>query len=302
LLWLYAIRKRARADGVSSLMTGDLGNLFFSADGPHWIAEHLRAGRVARALREARAWRSSSGTGWYAMLRYNVAPALLPSALLRAGRKLRGASTNEEAWSTSSAVRADVVSAFRLPARLAHLDERRRDDGRGILFSYLAEVAGQADNSMALAVLTGVDSRDPTADRRVIEVAIRQPEGVRRRDGIDRAVARGAMADRLPAAIVTRRRRGSQLPDWLDVMTAARREVAGELDMLEEHATSRELIDTRRLRSLVGEWPDRTASADPDVIRAYRLALLRSLVLSRYLRWFEGRAAETARPQSRVRG
>jgi hypothetical protein len=38
-------------------------------------------------------------------------------------------------------------------------------------------------------------------------------------------------------------------------------------------------------------WPERTSRADERVVREYRLALLRSLVVSRYLRWFERRAA-----------
>ena len=124
---------------------------------------------------------------------------------------------------------------------------------------------------------------------------MRQPEWVRRHDGITRAVARGAMADRLPPEIVHRRARGEQLPDWLDIMTAAREEVATELEQLEEHPTSRELIDTDRLRRLVDRWPDRTLRTDPAVERDYRYALWRALVVSRYLRWFEQRAAAARR-------
>jgi hypothetical protein len=38
-------------------------------------------------------------------------------------------------------------------------------------------------------------------------------------------------------------------------------------------------------------WPERTTRADPVVVRDYRLALLRALLVSRYLRWFERRGA-----------
>ena len=68
------------------------------------------------------------------------------------------------------------------------------------------------------------------------------------------------MADRLPPEIVHRTRRGEQLPDWLDVMTAARPELARELEELEEHRRRGELIDAARLRRLIDRWPDRTAA------------------------------------------
>ena len=120
-----------------------------------------------------------------------------------------------------------------------------------------------------------------------MEVALSQPEWARRHDGMNRAVARGAMADRLPEAIVRRTRRGEQLPEWLDLMTAHRASYAQELDALEQHETSRRLIDTVRMRKLFDDWPDRGAAADLPVYKAYRLAFLRALVVSRYLRWFE---------------
>jgi hypothetical protein len=98
------------------------------------------------------------------------------------------------------------------------------------------------------------------------------------------------MRDRIPPSIAARRRRGEQLPDWLDVMSAARSELAAELDALAEHAPSTELIDAGRLRNLLAHWPDRLRNADPNTIRDYRYVLLRALLVSRYLRWFEQRA------------
>jgi len=175
------------------------------------------------------------------------------------------------------------------------LDERRRMPFRQYAATTLLTAAGQAESAAALAAVTGIEERDPTIDRGVIEVAMRQPESVRRHDGITRATVRAAMSDRLPPEIGQRTRRGEQLPDWLDLMTAARPQLAHELDELEQHPTSRQLIDTARLRRLMDRWPDRTANADPGVATDYRQVLLRALVISRYLRWFEQRGATATR-------
>jgi hypothetical protein len=194
-------------------------------------------------------------------------------------------------WLATTALRSEIAADLDLTALVPVLDGWRRRDERSLGLFIVQAGAPQAEIRAALAALTGVEERDPTIDRGVLEVTMRQPEWVRRHDGVTRAIVRGAMADRLPAEIVHRKRRGEQLPDWLDVMTASHAELASELDELEHHPLSRQLIDTVRLRQLMKHWPARTARADPAVARDYRYALLRALLVSRYLRWFERRAA-----------
>lgn len=289
-LWIHAVRARAASMGITSLLTGDFGNLFFSADGPDWLASLLRVGRMRHAVREAARWRRSSGDGWYRVLRGHLAGPLAPPALARLARRARNVDDRLKEWVSATALRPELVSGLDLPALLPQIDEGRRRDRRDVALSVRGHYAGQADTAHALWATTGVEARDPTADRRVLEVAMRQPEWVRRSSGTTRAVARAAMSDRLPVSIVQRTRRGEQLPEWLDVMTTARAEIAAELDHAEAHATSRELIDVERLRALVARWPERSKNGDPEVVRDYRLALFRALLVSRYLRWFESRS------------
>jgi asparagine synthase (glutamine-hydrolysing) len=291
MLWVHAIMVQAGIVGVTTLVTGNIGNFFFSADGPRWLVSHLRAGHAVTALREAAAWTSRSGDGWYQTVRNYVAPYLVPAWVLARLRRVTGRASLVDEWLSTTAVRPEVVSNLALTELLPQLTEKGRRDTRAVALSMLHFHAGQADVPSAVTAITGVDARDPTADRRVIEVALRQPEWVRRHDGATRAVVRGAMADRLPPSIVRRHTRGEQLPDWLDLMTAARADLAAEIGHMEDHSTSRELIDTVRMRELLSRWPERSARADPKVIADYRSALLRALLVSRYLRWFEGRAA-----------
>jgi asparagine synthase (glutamine-hydrolysing) len=300
--WMSAISDRAAADGASTLLTGERGNLFFSADGPAWLITHLRAGRAIIAAKEAAAWKQSSGDGWYRTLRDQVAMHLLPPPLLGVARRLTNRTGELEKWLRATSVRSEVAASLDLPTRLPHLDPRRRPDLRAMMLTPLDHASALADRSAAMAGLYGIEVRDPTGDRRVLEVAIRQPEWNRRRNGITRAVVRGAMADRLPSSIVNRTQRGEQFPEWLEVMTARRMELAAELDQLEQHQTSRELIDTSRLRELVHRWPDRSLRADPAITQDYRLVLLRALVMSRYLRWFEARAERAPQRRSDLRG
>lgn len=290
LLWVVAIRERAAADGLTTLMTGDNGNLFFSAGGPLWLVDLLRRGRLATAFSEARAWRRASGDRWLRLVRADVMAYVAPRLWGRV-RRLRGRPSPRDEWLRSSPLRPEIASQLDLLRMLLILDEGRVRDRRAHSVGGLRFSAAQTENAAALTAHTGVETRDPTVDRRVIEVAMRQPEWVRRRQGIDRAVVRGAMADRLPAAILHRSSRGAQLPEWLELMTAVRSDLARELDAVEQHATSRELIDVARLHALVQRWPDRSSGGDVNLTRDYAEALVRGLVVSRYLRWFEAHAA-----------
>jgi asparagine synthase (glutamine-hydrolysing) len=294
LLWIHAIRTRAGEAGVTTLLSGDLGNIFFSSDGPRWLVSHLRAGRIATAVREAAAWKRSARSTWYRTLRNEVVRQLMPVRLLQLVRRLTGRTGPLEEWVMLSSLRPELLSDVDLPGLIPQIDARRVREGRALPLTIPAHYASQADFGSALAVITGVEARDPTSDRRVIEAALRQPEWVRRHGGIPRAVARGAMADRLPAAIVDRTRRGEQLPDWFDVMTANRERLGAELGALEDHPTSRGLIDVPRLRRLMHDWPDRARRVETRVMVDYRVALLRALHLSRYLRWFEEHARSHA--------
>ena len=299
MLWVHAIWTRAAADGVTTLITGARGNTFFSADGPRWLVELLRAGRISATLREATAWSRASGRGTVRTLARQGVWPLLPAPARWLGRAAVGRDMGLQDWLAASALRPELYGDIDLPALQPAFDRRERTRPRQQALSMVMALSGQAETGAALAALTGVEEHDPTVDRRVLKVAMRQPEWVRRHDGVTRAVVRGAMADRLPAAIVHRTRRGEQLPDWLDVLTAARAELVGELEELSGHPVSRQLIDTDRLQRLVDRWPDRSACADPTVIRDYRLALLRALHVSRYLRWFERHAAASAASSGR---
>ena len=136
--------------------------------------------------------------------------------------------------------------------------------------------------------------RDPTSDRQLLEIASQQPEWWRRTNGTTRAICRAAMSDVLPPEIVDRRTFGAQLPDWLDRMTDHREEIGVELQAMRDHPASREVFDVDRLQRLFASWPDRSMMADKETAYDYQATLIRSVVLSRYVRWFEERGRRVA--------
>jgi len=133
----------------------------------------------------------------------------------------------------------------------------------------------------------GVDQRDPTADKRLVEYCLSVPTEEYCTNGITRALAKGAFVDRLPQAVLSERRKGYQAVDWHEGLTAGRAGIAAELDRLAPFAPAANVLDIERLRELVQNWPTSGWERD-EVIQPYRLALLRGISAGHFLRMTAG--------------
>ena len=133
----------------------------------------------------------------------------------------------------------------------------------------------------------GIDIRDPTADRRLIEFCLSVPTEQFFRNGVPRALARAALADRVPAEVLNERRRGLQAVDWHEGMTAARTRILEEIGRLEQNGPAARALDLPRMRRLAENWPTEGWHRE-DIIEQYRLALLRGISVGHFLRRASG--------------
>ena len=291
-LWQTSIIAQAATDGVGTLLTGARGNLFFSADDPRWLLDLLRRGRLVAVRREVAAMAAANGRTQTAVARWMLLRELAPAPILRRRRVRRGGLDPYDAIALGSAGK-DAQTVVRRHYKTLDFEERAQSRHRAV-DAVMGQGGGLAESLAVMHALTGVRLTDPTGDVRLIELCATQPSWARRRNGRTRAVARDAMADRLPASIAERTRRGSQLPDWLDRMAAAKDELWSELGAARESDTCRELLDLDRMDSALRAWPDREHHDrhQPDTTRTYRYALLRGLFMARYIRFFEDRARD----------
>ena len=84
------------------------------------------------------------------------------------------------------------------------------------------------------------------------------------------------------------------MPDWLDRMAASRMELESELAAARDHETCRRLLDVERIDAALRDWPDsnRHMTRQREVNRTYRYAVLRGLLMARYIRFFEDNARD----------
>ena len=134
-------------------------------------------------------------------------------------------------------------------------------------------------------VLAGwhIDGRDPTADVRLLEYCLAVPTEQFLHNGTPRALARRALADRLPKLVLEERRRGLQAADWHERLTAVRNCVAAEIDRLDACPPATKALDLPRLHRLVENWPAGGWERD-EVYESYGLALTRGISAGHFLR------------------
>jgi asparagine synthase (glutamine-hydrolysing) len=140
------------------------------------------------------------------------------------------------------------------------------------------DLGGLAKGELARS---GIDWRDATADRRLVEFCFAIPATEFLRGGVPRSLARRALAGRVPDFVLAERRKAVQAPDWHEPAAAQRASLAARLDAFLATPACR-LLPLERLHAMLAEWPqaDWTRLA---VSRRYRSQLLRSFTLAHFL-------------------
>jgi asparagine synthase (glutamine-hydrolysing) len=281
LTWVSAICREARRRGLTIMLTGDMGNATLSYSGLELLPALLRSGRWPKLFRELS---ELVRHGYYrrrGALALAAAP-LLPSPLWRAIIRLRGAAPDLINYAPLAEERIKAL----------HLQHRARRFWAGLSAEVAVRQRMLAVNDLGnfrkgYLAGWGIDKRDPTADRRLVEFCLSAPLDQFLVDGVPRRLARDAFADRLPSQVLAEKRRGRQAADWREGMTAGRTQAAAEIDRFAPCAQAAATVDGARLRSLVDSWPNGVGH-DGNVALIYREGLMRGIATGHFLR----RAAE----------
>jgi asparagine synthase (glutamine-hydrolysing) len=267
-VWRDLICELARDRGLKVLFTGQAGNLTLSYKCSRPLRDRLRGRGLPGLLDEARAltW-TSGGSGL---------PGLIRAIAARAG----GSGPS-------------LGTAFLNPRRRSELGApaetlvtRRSPDTRSERLAALRRV-DLADYAKGNLARWRIDERDPTADRRLVEFCLAVPDEQFRLGGIPSSLARRALADRLPRAVLGQRARGLQAADWNSGFHDPKRELGAEVARLAECDETVRMLDVSAMREAIEQWPA-DGWHEPAVIRRYRHDLLRALSNGDFLR----RAAE----------
>ncbi|HEX8840821.1 MAG TPA: asparagine synthase-related protein, partial [Sphingomicrobium sp.] len=279
--WWTAIHSAARESGISTLLVAQLGNLTLHAGGLPTLAEWLRQGALLDWWAEARAARRSGRTRWRGILINSFDGFLGPRITGFIDQRFLGVPPDEQSY-----VRREWLERIRGRSRSSARDLLRGSPAERRLTLIRAQDIGVFRKG-ALGE-SGVDERDPTADRRVIEISLRLPPEQLLHRGEWRPLARRALAGRLPRSILDLNERGYQGADWFERISKA--EAQALLEEIAGSSAATELLDLQRMRAAIDSWPS-AGAADFRRQILYRTRLLAALSTGVFLQEFESSMA-----------
>ena len=273
--WTSEIDEQAKTRGARILLIGSAGNFSLSPSGPQHLVDALKEGGAPTWLRHAIPLGGGSLSKWRSILSLSFGP-LLPEAsfktLLRAtGRASRDAFDlpilRQPYRQDGEALLREIYNDARPPAS-------RRAFHRQLLLQ--REPADQ----MSLA-LSGLDVRDPTSDRRLVETGLSIPaEQFLSPVGAPSPVYEAAFGSRIPRRILDNRKRGLQGADWSRLFRP--KELGEMFAKLAFNPLVRELIDLAYVERVLSLWPSNVRTS-PSTMGSQHEQVLNALAVADFV-------------------
>ncbi|WP_271079529.1 asparagine synthase-related protein [Aurantiacibacter sp. MUD61] len=291
--WIIGINRAARAAGLDVLFTGVGGSTSLTASGrslPAMQFRQLQLGRLMSSLRAV-----DNGRGMTAnFLSLAVLPNL-PDAAIDAVESWKGRSGDAE-WKGLSPLNPEYAADMRVTERRREMLRDAKWQGKRDFQANnrLLATRGMRDASQplrsALQSLTGIQARDPLADRKLFELCLAFPADQFFRNGRPRMLVRRLMKDKLPREILNAPK-GRQSADWHLRLTRDLPNLSQEIDRLADDDEMARRFDIPRIQRLLATWPEKTpigTKDHPDYLVA-RLGLTRVINTARFINWVKGK-------------
>ncbi|MGA9580704.1 MAG: asparagine synthase-related protein [Allosphingosinicella sp.] len=270
-VWWQGINRRAGESGVSVMLTGEAGNFTISAGlGVDTLGDLRHFGRWGAWWREARALRRRRAFSWPQMLNASFG-SLLPENVY-AG--LRGRRAELPPF-----VAAGWRDLMRGRLERSGWDIRPPGDSAERRWKMLRMVDPGNYRKRSLAEW-GVEERDPTNDRRLVDFCFSLPSEALLDGGVRRPALRRALAGRVPAGLLDQRLRGQQMPDWYEQVGGE--EVQAFARAQAESGLAGSVIDLEAVQEAARSWPTSGWERRP-IIYLYRMHLLRTLAAASFV-------------------
>jgi asparagine synthase (glutamine-hydrolysing) len=283
-VWGDLILDRAAAAGVKVILAGSLGNFAVSYSGADILHSTFRRGRWLATLGHAWRLRSiglSSGRNAASLTVFG----LLPWGLRRRVDPLIRAVGLD--W---TALRPDRAREFNAVDQLRRYLFLRPSPLPGLMDTQF-QLNQYGDYNAATSAGWGIDTRDPTADKRVFEFCAAIPPEQFLVGGQGRSLIRRAMRGRLPESTLTREEKGTQAADWYESLSRIRAELTAELALIARSPVAHGLIDLDQLRAALDPWPATAAEAARSS-GLYQSAIPRGVAVGSFIRRIDDEDSE----------
>ena len=272
--WWTSVHDKAAGEGASVVLGAGTGNLSISAGGPRYLRDLLRSGGFGAWAVTVLGWGALSPSRWRTVANFTFGPSV-PEGLYAAARRLAGREPN----------RIIEIPFLRddLRQQAGELLRQQIGDPRPPRSEYESRIEWllQRDigDKQTLAIW-GIDLRDPTADRRLVELCLSMPPEELISAGSERPAYERAFADRLPMRVLKNRLRGHQNADWFEHFD--RDTIESLFREYRRHDAVREVVDFGYVDAALSNWPS-GGWADSEVSITYGFQLMRALSLASFI-------------------
>ena len=261
-LWWVAILEQAQSRGIRVMLSGQEGNVTLGWCGIRDAREPRPQSKLATLVQQRASWVPRG-----LLQRFGFGRPGGPD--IQGARRFIGPDARDPRQRPEAA-RAHAVSDD-VDSRLSLWAKTERSGAQ-------ARAAWRAE--------TGVEVRDPTVDRRVVEFCFAIPAEQFRRREQKRWLLRRLMKDVLPEAVVGERKRVGQSGDWYERFDTILPQLRTELESLQQCSATKRLIDIPRMHEALAAWPaSLPRSADQ---RLYRGGFMGALMMGRFICWVRG--------------
>lgn len=280
--WWNQINGEARNRGIRVMLTAAGGNATVSFTGLPYLSALVGQGRLVRLLRVGQALARNRELHWRGLLSHAFGPWVPAPIWIALYERRFGIRLELANYSMLNGDRLATIDADGADQNDFDPSYRPRRNATDMQRWMLGRV-DFGNNQKGVLAGWGVDLRDPTTDRRLVEYCMSIPVAAFLDKGRLRGLAKTAFAELLPARVLNERRKGHQAADWYESFASQRERVLDEVARLEQVAAASTALDVEQMRRLAEDWPSGDWST-PGVEVRYRYALLRGLVSGHFLR------------------
>lgn len=284
MLWEHAIKRDAQSRGIRTLLSSHTGDLTISYEGGAYPAALLGSGKWLKLAQHALIhWKKGGAKGIRQLGRAAFFPHYLKlkNAIFKEQRVQNWPWRDLTVASPAFLEKIDSDSKIR-EFLLAHSYRPWQIDGdeRAQYFNNI-----DAGEHFALDNCFGIERRDPTADRRLIEFHLSLPTDLYRRNGQRAWLLKEMMAGELTGEILHPRSIGYQAADWYLSIQQDRELIRTIFKRLKEKPNLNYYIDLGGLLEATDSLPSTAKWQSPSVRRKLRGRLLSGLSVAIFLNY-----------------
>jgi asparagine synthase (glutamine-hydrolysing) len=285
--WLLSIHDQMQQLGLGVVLSGQLGNATISWPGnrSRMLRELLKSRSFSGYWRELSGLQASLSMNSFQTFKSLVLAPLLPASVYSTLIRFRSRGKSAQVL-RSSPINPTLIDGLQLNEVAEQSGRYQRHlhnpNFRNFFLHWgdysLSTVGSSLSNSF------GIDRRDPTADRRLIEFCLGIPESQYIINGQPRQLIRRAMHGRLPDEVLYNNKRGSQSADAVWRVRKYAGEFEEALTSAEHSQLSQEYLDVARMRRVFSQGLTDDSVACRVAVQGI---LLPGIVMSKFLAQFE---------------